>query len=261
MRTKASILPFALLMAVLTVVSSRKKDDTGNDPNGDSACTGCEKIIALTENDSLQTGIYKGLLLTGTGVGHFRVNLKNGDNQTFMVMKFTRETYPVLNDSLYPVGSLFLNGGGDLFVDFLGGGSRTDFYVNPLGASESIGDFTLSGGIGTGPKPQATVLKERSSEQVKVFEGTMTDVTASSPNGKVGFVVRGNRIEGILTNATNTLRERFMNGTLDGSKSFSFSFSGNNSVYSGQMTSDTEISGSFTINGAAAGTFTAKRTL
>lgn len=260
MRTKAPIL-LCVLLATLTIISSCKKDDTGSDPNGDSACTGCEKVVALPENDSLQTGIYKGLLLTGNGVGHFRVNLKNGDNQTFMVMKFTRDTYPVLNDSLYPVGSLFLNGGSDLFVDFLGGGSRTEFYVNPVGASESIGDFTLSGSIGTGPKPQATVLKERSNEQVKVFEGTMQEATASGPNGKVGFVVRGNRIEGIITSSTNALRERFMNGTLDGSKSFSFSFSGNNSVYTGQMTSDTEISGSYTLNGTAGGTFTAKRTL
>ncbi len=251
-----------VLLAAISLFSSCKKDNNTTDPNHDSACSGCEVTTALATNDDMQSGVYKGLLLNGTGVGHFRTNVKNGDNQFFMVMKFTRDgNYAVLLDSLFPFGTVVVNGGSDIYADMRGSASQVDFYLNPVGQNVSVGDFDLSGSIGTGPKPQATAMKELSTEQVKVFEGTMQETSASGPNGKVGFVVRGNKIEGIITNANNTLRERFMNGTIASDNTFSFSFSGNNSVYSGQLTSATQISGSFTINGTPAGTFTAKRTL
>ncbi len=256
--SKTAFIGFLAVVA-LTTASSCKKDTTNPD---NSSCSTCESVTALATNDDQQSGIYKGLLLNGTGVGHFRTNVKNGDNQFFMVMKFTRDgNYAVLLDSLFPFGTVVVNGGSDIYADMRGSASQVDFYLNPLGQNVSVGDFDLSGSIGTGPKPQATAMKELSTEQVKVFEGTMQETSASGPNGKVGFVVRGNSIEGIITNSSNTLRERFMNGTIASDNTFSFSFSGNNSVYSGQLTSATQISGSFTINGTAAGTFTAKRTL
>lgn len=249
-----------MLLAALSFASSCKKDNT-TDPNN-AGCSGCENITALAANNNLQSGVYKGLLLNGTGIGHFRTNIKNDDNQFFMVMKFTRDgNYAVLLDSLFPFGTVVVNGGSDIYADMRGSASQVDFYVNTVGSNVSVGDFDLSGSIGTGPKPQATAMKELSTDQVKVFEGTMQETSASGPNGKVGFVIRGNKIEGIITNSSNTLRERFMNGTIASDNTFSFSFSGNNSTYSGSLTSATQISGSFTINGTAAGTFTAKRTL
>jgi hypothetical protein len=89
----------------------------------------------------------------------------------------------------------------------------------------------------------------------------MTGVGSPSPNGKVGFVVRGNQIIGVITSSTNAIREHFYNGTLNANNQFSFSFTGDNSVYSGQLTSPTTISGSFTVQGSPAGTFVAARTL
>lgn len=257
---KLKLLSLSLFVLMLNV-SSCKKDDTNTDPNHDPACSTCEVTTALAENNDLQTGIYKGLLLTGTGIGHFRMNVKNGDDQIFMVMKYTRESNPVLNDSLKPSSSFIPNTGSDINATIIGTASRTTVYLPVNGLNVSVGDFTLSGSIGTGPKPQATALKELSGEQVKVFEGTMQESSASGPNGKVGFVVRGNTIEGILTNSPNTLRESFIHGTVDAGRNFTFSYPGNNSVYTGRFTSDTKIEGSFTINGVAAGTFTASRTL
>lgn len=259
--TAKNMITGLILLAGISLVASCKKETT-TDPNHDPACSSCETISALATNDDMQSGIYKGLLLNGTGLGHFKVDVKNNGSLFFMVMKFTRDgNYAVLNDSLFTQGTVVVNGGSDIYANMLGGASQVSFYVNPLGQSVSIGDFTLSGSIGTGPKPQATAMKELSTAQVKVFEGTMQETSASGPNGKVGFVVRGNTIEGIITSSSNALRERFMNGTIAADNTFSFSFSGNNSVYSGQLTSATQISGSFTINGTAAGTFTATRTL
>lgn len=241
------VLCLALLMAC----------GTDEDINAGNDCSGCEDIEALSEYDDSNLGVYKGVLLTGTGIGHFRLHLKNGDDRTFMVLKFTRENLELI-DSLKVSGTLNSSEGNPITATMIGTGSRTEIYVTGNGTNVSVSDFTLSGSIGTGAKPQATMFKELSTAQVKVFEGTMQDVSSSSSNGKVGFIVRGTDIEGFITSATNGLRESFYDGTLDAAGNFSFTFSGNNSVYSGNV-SGNEITGSFTIQGSAAGTFEASR--
>ena len=253
---KFSVSMFLLMVAIS--ITSCKKESSGS-PTDDPACNGCEKISAVAANDSTAEGVYKGLLLSGTGVGHFRGSMLNGTGNNFFKMIFTRETYPVLNDTLRYAGNLQIGPSFTGNLHFVGSGSSVDIYM--VGNTDfSSGDFTLSGGIGTGPKPQSILFKETSTQQVKVYEGTMTGIGVWGV-GKVGFVVQGNKIEGLITNSNNSLRESFWNGTLDADKKFSFSFTGNNSVYSGQLTDDLNISGSFSIQGAAAGTFTATRTL
>lgn len=250
--------PFFFLLTAVLLMASCKKQSTLS-PTDDPACSGCEKISAVAANDSTAEGVYKGLLLSGTGVGHFRGTIANGTGNNFFKLIFTRETYPVLNDTLRCAGTLQVGPSFTGNLHFVGSGSSVDVYM--VGTTDfSSGDFTLSDGIGTGPKPQSILFKETSTAQVKVFEGTMTG-TGTFGIGKVGFVVQGNKIEGLITNSTNSLRESFWNGTLDADRKFSFSFTGNNSVYTGQLTDDLNISGSFSIQGTAAGTFAATRTL
>lgn len=252
---KITILSACLLCG--TLLSLLGSCGAEEDINANNGCSGCEDIEALSEYDDSNLGVYKGVLLTGTGIGHFRLNLKNGDDRVFILLKYTRESLELV-DSLKVSGNLNIVEGSPITATMIGAGSKTEIYIANNGTNLNISDFTLSGSIGTGAKPQATMFKELSDEQVKVYEGTMQEATASSTNGKVGFIIRGNAIEGFITSAANSLRESFYDGTLDASGNFSFTFSGNNSVYSGKVTGS-DITGSYTIQGTAAGTFAASR--
>jgi hypothetical protein len=257
---KTIFIPCFMLLATVLISSCKKASNTDNGIS-DPACSGCERTTATAEFDSSGQGVYKGVTLSGTGIGHFRVYLKSGGTESFIKLHFVRETYPEFNDTLRYSGILQVPANTTIYPQFLGSASRTQLRIQDNGQSADCGDYVLSGSIGTGPYPQSSMFKEYSNAQVKVFEGTMTGVGSPSPNGKVGFVVRGNQIIGVITSSTNAIREHFYNGTLNANNQFSFSFTGNNSVYSGQLTSPTTISGSFTVQGSPAGTFVASRTL
>ena len=259
MKTRFLMPVLASALFIITSTSSCKKESTA--PGSDSACSGCETILAQAANDSTSEGVYKGVVVSGTGIGHLRLNLKAGVDQTFMTLKFTRDGYDVVNDSLKYSGNLVIVPNSTLYATLRGSASRIDFNVQQNGMICVSSDVSLSGGIGIGPYPQTSTMKEFSNAQVKVFEGTMTGPDMTTPRGKVGFVVRGSKIEGILTNESNALRARFSDGVLDGNNTFSFSYVGDSSVYSGQLVSATQITGTFTMHGASAGSFKASRTL
>lgn len=240
---------------LLGMIGACSKSSTNNTTK---ACDACEGILAPAKYDNSEKGVYKGVTLNGTGIGHFKFNYLNDSPNTYLILKFTRVgNYPVLNDSLVVVPPINNSAGISQFK-LLGAASSNQANMTTFPNNSSLSDFTLSGSIGTGAKPQTSMMKETSTEEVKIYEGTMTINGSTGEAGKVGFVIRGSKIEGIITSATNGLRESFYNGTIT-NNSFKFTFSGNNSAYEGTITNDKDISGSITLNGAAYGNFTAAR--
>lgn len=98
---------------------------------------------------------------------------------------------------------------------------RTSVSIENAGQALSVGDFVISGN--TGPNPQASMLKETSTAQVKVYQGNFTGSSAFG-NGVINALVKGNRIVLILEANNATLRER-IDEPLDAAGKFSKTFS------------------------------------
>lgn len=224
------------------------------------ACADCEGILANAGLDSSQKGVYKGIAVSGEGIGHFKFFYENGNSNTYLILKFTRNKYPVLNDSLTPTTSITFNPNSITQFTLLGSVAKNTASLATPPAYSSLSDFTLSGGIGTGAKPQTSMMKETTNGEVKIYEGTMTLNSSTGEAGKIGFVVKGNKITGIIANSMNSLRESFYDGTIGSDNKFSFSFSGNNSTYAGSLSADgKDINGTITMGGSSYGAFTATR--
>lgn len=222
-----------------------------------TSCAECEGILANASEDASQKGCYKGIAVAPEGIGHFKFFYENGNPKTYMILKYTRNGYPTLIDSLVPTGSIAFNPSGVTNIPILGSVAKNAAYMETPPASSSLTDFTLSGGIGTGPKPQAAMVKETSTEEVKVFEGTMTLTGSTAEAGKIAFLVKGTTAySGIITSATNTLRERFSGNDI--TNGFKIVYSSTNTVIEGKLLDNT-ISGTITIGGSAYGAFSATR--
>ncbi len=246
----------ASIVIISVAFISCKKSSSSSSNNINPACTDCEGIQANASVDASQKGVYKGAMLTSQGIGHFRLNYENGNSQTFLMFKYTRNGYAVLVDSVKPVATIVPS-------------SVTQFTMNSGSASvlaniatppayASVGNFTLSGGIGTGAKPESQMLKETSTEEVKVYEGTVTLTGSTGDNGKVAFVIKGNSLEGLIA-TSNGYKESFNHLTIGSDKKFSVTYSGNNSVYAGELVSDNSINGTVTVAGTQIATFVANR--
>ncbi|MBK7958938.1 MAG: hypothetical protein IPK03_13065 [Bacteroidetes bacterium] len=101
------------------------------------------------------------------------------------------------------------------------------------------------------------MVKETSTEEVKVFEGTMTLTGTTAEAGKIAFLVKGTTAySGIITSSTNTLRERFSGNDI--TNGFKIVYSSTTTVIEGKWLDNT-ISGTITIGGSAYGAFSATR--
>ncbi|MEO6612310.1 MAG: hypothetical protein ABIT05_06215 [Chitinophagaceae bacterium] len=168
----------ATILLLLSLVFSCSKDnnDSNNPPSG---------ITAQPANDNKSGGVYKGTI-TGSS-GSFYINLQDGDNKIYTVFdgqKDTLSTTTVITSGAAISQALFTGHTGMSLV----------FSVSADGNNPVVNSFTIPGH----PFAEAFMFKEKSNQQVMVFEGRFTKTAgpANCESGMINALLIGNTLYG-----------------------------------------------------------------
>lgn len=240
MRTKISSLFLLLSLLVYT--------GCGDDESGPSFVTTPE---ANPDNDTSGKGVYKGVLIGSSGF--IKVNLDNlGDGVITLTLNLDGETYDLETEQTYNPDVGFQG----YFTGAVTGGLATvGFYTNTTGTEFGFFGIEIPGH----PDVSFILVKEKSSELVRCFEGTFS----GSDSGIINFLVVGDEWKALA---------RPNGGSADDEAELDGDLNGNTLVcdcdVDGDGTDDMEFTGTINGNsmsgtwadGEGSGTWSAKRT-
>jgi hypothetical protein len=191
-------------------------------------------------NDTKSGGIYKGTFVGSSG--SIKVVLQ--DNTISILLTFNNVTRTLTTNGL----SSWSSGQAISNVTFTSGDWSVVLSVNADGSNPNV-VITIPNHANIG----VSLIKETSTELVRVFEGTFT----GSQTGVWNLVIQGSSIKGIGRANGDTSNE-FINGTLTGNSIILKN--SDNEVVGGGTLSGNSISGSWN-NGVAGGNWSGSRTL
>ncbi len=185
---------------------------------------------AKAEHDSKSGGVYKGVLIGSSGI--VKIVLQDGVLQVIITIDGETRTLATTGLSSWTSGQAITN------VTFSNGNWSVQFSVNNDGSNP-----TLAPNIAGHANMVIAILKESSTQQIKLYEGTFTGNGVTAPANKWNFISNETQLYGIhsynptVATVTGTRNGNNVSGTTSGGASFTGTFSGDN--VSGTWTSST----------------------
>ncbi|MBS1774836.1 MAG: hypothetical protein JSS64_00970 [Bacteroidetes bacterium] len=235
-----------VLMATTFLFSACKKSDDSS-PNNKYKCTTCiTKPEALSANDAISKGIYKGVLIGSTGTIKFNVA---NDNSTITATMVIDGTTVLLTSSVALISGQPYTAP---FVGTLNGQTVTiNFTVDVNGGNPTISSANIPGH----PNAIFTLVKETSNALIECFVGTYSSTLPETGTFNIVLSRQLGKFGGISREDGST-KNSDVRGTIDANGSMKDD-KGNKVA----TLSDDELSGTFQDSNGSTITVNGKRTL
>lgn len=184
---------FILAGIVLLGPASCKKDDPA--PAAPTLPTAPE---AKAENDNKSGGIYKGTFANSSSSGNFKIVLQEGKTEATVTYNGTTRTLTTTDLSSWVSGDQITG------ATFTSSDWQLLFLAEADGSSFAYG-LSLGGIVDF----EGVIMKELSTAQVRVYEGTYS----GAAEGKWNFYTIGNQLQGFYAGSDTGYFEGVINGT------------------------------------------------
>jgi hypothetical protein len=251
---KKLLLSATLLTAVIcvaTVISCKKKSDTSTPATPTYKCSACTTTPdAKPANDNISKGIYKGVVVGSSGTIKFDIMNSDTTIKAYMVIDSVNVTLTA--SVAWTSGSAYVSP----FTGTMNGQPVSiTFSIDINGGNPTVTSMNIPGH----PNATLTVSKETSTNLIKCFEGTVTDITTGETGTFDLMLSTELKKWGAQVRVAGKTSSSSVSGTFDGT-TLSFD-DGKGSTGSATLSGDNIINGTWKNSKPENGTWSAKRTL
>lgn len=249
MKKLLSVTLVSAALLAMTFTACKKKDDDKTTPT--YTCASCKTTPdAVAANDNASKGIYKGVIVGSSGTIKF--DIMNNDTTIKAYMTIDGVSVTLTATVAWQSGQSFVSP----FTGTMNGEPVSiTFSVNGDGSSPTVTAMTIPGH----PNASLTLSKETSTNLIKCFEGTYTNITTGEKGNFNLFMSSALKKWSARSKADGATNSGGIEGTIDGDK-LNFTI-GNEASGTATLSGDKIINGTFTSTKPENGTWEGNRTL